>query len=126
MNTPIGIELPIKLGNQGYFQQTFDTTRSISNNVRMFFSVRQGEIPMRPTFGTRLFNVLFEQNSQDVEPIIQQTMLDEIEQWGFPITVLEINIDRSDNNIDTNRIGIEIKYVVNNDDANVQTMNLTI
>jgi phage baseplate assembly protein W len=126
MNIPIGLELPIKLGNQGYFQQTFDTTTAVKNNVRTFYSTRRGEVPMQPNYGTKLFDVIFEQNTDDLESIIQQTMLDEVEMMRFPITVLEINIDRSDNNIDAYRVGIEFKFVVNNDDVNVQTINLEV
>jgi phage baseplate assembly protein W len=126
MNTPIGIDLPIKLGKQGYFQQTFDTTTAVKNNVRVFFSTRRGEVPMQPNYGTKLFNVVFDQNADDIEPVIQQTILDEVEMMRFPITVMEINIDRSNNNIDTYRVGIEMKFAVNNDDANVQTINLEV
>jgi phage baseplate assembly protein W len=126
MNIPIGLDLPIKLGNQGYFQQTFDTTTAVKNNIKLFFSTRRGEVPMQPNFGTKLFNVLFEQNSDDIEPVIQQTILDEVEQYAFPITVLEINIDRSDNNIDSYKVGVEMKFVVNNDDADIQTINIDV
>lgn len=126
MNIPIGLNLPIKLGTQGYFEQTFDTTTAVKNNVKLFFSTRRGEVPMMPEFGTKLFNVVFEANTDDIEAIVQQTILDEIEAWGFPITVLEINIDRSNNNIDAYKIGIELKFVVNNDDVNQQTVTIDI
>ena len=79
-----------------------------------------------PEIGTKLFDVVFEQNSDDIEPVIQQTILDEVEFWGFPVTITEINIDRSNNNIETYKVGIELKFVVNNDNVNEQTIMINI
>ena len=60
--TPIGLTLPIQDGSSGYFAQSFDTLTQIKTNITNLLNTRQGERRLQPTFGTRLWNLSFEQN----------------------------------------------------------------
>ena len=59
--SPIGLEVPFTRGKNGYFQQTFDTNSQIKQNLLNFLKTKKGERRMFPEFGTKLYDVIFEQ-----------------------------------------------------------------
>ena len=118
MATPIGITLPIQNGNSGYFAQSFDTLTQVKTNILNLLNTRQGERRMQPTFGTRLWNLLFEQNVDTLKDQAINIVSEDIASWIPNVTVTDITVnllksDEVTNNIDIYMLRIAVTFMVN-------------
>jgi phage baseplate assembly protein W len=95
---PIGITLPIRGANSGYFEQSYDTLTSVKTNIINLLNTRQGERRMQPTFGTRLWTILFEQNVDNLPEIASNIIKEDISTWIPNVTVIDVtaNLLKSD------------------------------
>jgi phage baseplate assembly protein W len=117
----IGISLPIQITNTA-FQQTFTTIEQVKSNIKNLLLTKKGERIMQPTFGSGLQEGLFEQNVNDFESRIEDTINESLEQWLPYVTAEEIDIDASDELRDANRINVSVKFRIgNNTDLNEVT-----
>ena len=117
----IGISLPIQITNTA-FKQTFTTIEQVKSNIKNLLLTKKGERIMQPTFGSGLQEVLFEQNVNDFESRIEDTINESLEQWLPYVTAEEIDIDASDELRDANRINVSVKFRIgNNTDLNEVT-----
>lgn len=88
--TPIGITLPIQGGNSGYFAQSFDTLTQVKNNIINLLNTRPGERRFQPTFGTRLWNLAFEQNIDTIKDQAINIVNEDISSWIPNVTVEDV------------------------------------
>jgi len=118
MAVPIGITLPIQDGNSGYFAQSFDTLTQVKTNITNLLNTRQGERRMQPTFGTRLWNLLFEQNVDTLKDQAINIVNEDVSSWIPNVTIIDITTEllKSDevtNNIDIYMLRIAVSFMVN-------------
>jgi phage baseplate assembly protein W len=118
MATPIGMTLPIQGGNSGYFAQSFDTLTQVKTNIINLLNTRQGERRMQPTFGTRLWNLLFEQNVDTLKDQAINIVNEDIASWIPNVTVTDITADLLKNdevsaNRDIYMLRIAVTFMVN-------------
>jgi phage baseplate assembly protein W len=116
--TPIGITVPIRDGNTGYFQQTFDTLSQVKNNIYNLLNTRQGERRMQPTFGTRLWTLVFEQNQSTLSDQAIQIVGEDIAAWIPNVTVTNITANLLTNsqinaNTDICILEIAVTFTIN-------------
>jgi phage baseplate assembly protein W len=114
-NVAIGITLPIQKGNTGYFAQSFFTIDAIKSNIKNLLLTRIGERVMQPEFGTRLWQILFENDSAEspIDRAIEQTIEDAINKWMPFVSIEEININLNEpQNRDRNKFSVSIKFKV--------------
>jgi phage baseplate assembly protein W len=117
-NTPIGITLPIRDGQNGYFEQSTDSFTAYRMNIINLLRTNRGERRLNPTFGSRLGTLVFEPNDnfllKKIENIIQQ----DISEWIPGITVTNILVEGNQNsNIDSYTLQISVTYVINSINA---------
>lgn len=115
---PIGITLPIRNGNSGFFEQSYDTLTQTKNNIVNLLNTRRGERRMQPTFGSRLWNLLFEQNTDAITDIASNVVREDITMWIPNVTVVSVtsNIlksDQSTDNRDIYRLQISVVFMLN-------------
>jgi phage baseplate assembly protein W len=115
--TPIGINLPIRVGNVGYFDQSIDTFSAIKNNIINLIRTIPGERRMNPTFGCRLWNLVFEQNDDFLPQKVSNMIKEDIAAWIPGVTVSSVNVQYKDNNQstdlrDTYKLYITITFTV--------------
>jgi phage baseplate assembly protein W len=67
---------------------------------------------MQPDFGTNLYDVLFSQNTDDLEQSIQDSIEDAISIWMPYINIVEIFVDQNNTNIDRNIFAVSLKYQI--------------
>ena len=86
----IGITLPIQKGNDGYFNQTFNTSDAIKTNIKNLLLTKRGERVMQPNFGTTLWNILFENDTDDtpISDKIEKSIESAIKFW-LPFVSIE-------------------------------------
>jgi phage baseplate assembly protein W len=108
----IGITLPLQRGNNGFFNQSFQTIDQVKSNIKNLILTRKGERLMHPTFGTELYDSLFNQNTDDLEIEIQNSIESAIAEWMPFISIEEILVDQSNTNRDTYFFTVSLKFKV--------------
>ena len=119
----IGISLPIQITNTA-FEQTFQTSEQVKSNIRNLLLTKRGERILQPEFGSGLQELLFEQNVDDFEGRIEDTINESLEQWLPYVTAEEIDIDASDTLRDNNRINVSVKFRIG-DNADLNEVTFT-
>ena len=116
--TPIGMALPIQNGNSGYFAQSFDTLTQVKTNILNLLNTRQGERRMQPTFGSRLWNLIFEQNVDTLKDQAVNIVTEDIFSWIPNVTVIDVTAnllttDQITANKDIYMLNIAVKFMLN-------------
>lgn len=115
--TPIGLSLPIRNSGVGFFEQTYDTFTQTKTNIINLIRTRPGERRMQPTFGCRLYNVVFEQNIEILPEFITNIVREDIGNWIPNVSVNKVDTkflkNEEYNNKDTYKIYISINFTVN-------------
>ena len=123
-NYAIGITLPLQFG-ESTFEQSFQTKDQIKSNIKNLLLTKRGERIIQPEFGSGLQSLLFEQNVDDLEGRIEDTINESLEQWLPYVTAEEIDIESTDELRDNNKINVSIKFRIG-DDINLETLTFTV
>jgi phage baseplate assembly protein W len=114
---PIGLTLPIQNGGIGFFEQTFDTFTATKTNIINLLRTKPGERRMQPLFGCRLYNAVFEQNTEILPEYIQNIIKEDISNWIPNVTVDKVDVkfyqNEETNVTDIYRIYVAVKFTVN-------------
>lgn len=118
IQTPIGITLPIRDSNSGYFEQSYDTLTQTKSNIINLLNTRQGERRMQPTFGSRLWSLLFEQNTDNLPEIASNIVKEDISMWIPNITVIDVTAnlyksDQTSSDRDIYRLQVAVIFMLN-------------
>jgi len=111
-NTPIGITFPIRDGQSGYFEQSTDSFTAYRMNIINLLRTRQGERRMNPTFGSRLWSIVFEPNDDFIAQKVENVIREDITQWIPGITVKSVDVKYLNNSQSTNLRDIYKLYIV--------------
>lgn len=106
----VGVTLPLRKGNNGYFEVSYTTKEQIKSNIKSLLLTQKGERLMQPTFGSNLQRALFEQNSNNLDAFIEDTIMEAIDTWMPYVTIESIVYDTDNTLKDRNRIDLELKY----------------
>jgi len=106
----VGVTLPLRRGNNGYFEVSYTTKEQIKSNIKSLLLTQKGERLMQPTFGSNLQRALFEQNSNNLDTFIEDTIMEAIDTWMPYVTIESIVYDTDNTLKDRNRIDLELKY----------------
>ena len=121
----IGVTLPLQRGNNGYFAQSFQTIDQIKSNIRNLLLTRRGERIMHPTFGTSLYEALFEQNTDDLEIKVQTSIEESIAEWMPFVSIEEILVDQSNSDRDRYSFDISLSFRVSGQ-QNLETVTFNV
>jgi len=123
----IGIDVPIVLGQNGYFQQTFTTFDNEKIKLINLFSTFEGERVMQPNFGLILTitkNYLFENISETLKENIINDIRNKVNYWLPNIILNSIDVlDLPENQASSAH---KIEIVVNFSITSNPTYNETI
>lgn len=123
---PYGIVLPISHGPQGYFNQSFSAAEQIKSNLNMLLRTKKGERRMNPDFGSGLWNILFEQNTENFVLIIEDTIRKDISKWMNYVSVKSIEVDNTGDE-SRHRLNVSVIYTVPSVGiTNDQTLQVTM
>ncbi len=115
---PIGLTIPIQDGNNGFFDQSFDTLTATKMNIINLLNTKQGERRFQPTFGSRLWNITFEQNVDSLSDIANNIITEDISMWIPNVTVVDVtstlySSDQIAHDKDIYKLDIAVKFMVN-------------
>jgi uncharacterized protein len=115
--TPIGISLPFRGGNSGYFEQTYDTLSQVKANIINLLNTKRGERRMQPTFGTRLWSLVFEQNTDALPEIAANIIKEDVAMWIPNVTVTDVTAnlfksDQSSQDRDIYKLEIALEFML--------------
>jgi len=127
---PIGLTIPIQDGNNGFFDQSFDTLTQTKMNIINLLNTRPGERRFQPTFGTRLWNLTFEQNVDTLTDVAENIVAEDVAMWIPNVTVLNVTAtlfttDQITADKDIYRLDIAVQFMVNMT-KQTDTVNITI
>jgi phage baseplate assembly protein W len=106
----IGVTLPFVRGNNGFFAQSYQTIDQVKSNLKNLLLTKKGERLMHANFGTGLHELLFSQNTDDLETKIQNTIESAISYWLPYVTIAEIDLEQSNTNKDMYMFVVSIKF----------------
>lgn len=105
---PIGLTLPLTVGDNGFFNQSFDTNTQIKTNLLNFLRTRRGERRMFPEFGTKIYENLFDIDSDDMIISIKDTLSAEINYWIPEVEIVNMDVYYSENPTDDDNYKVKI------------------
>ena len=112
-NTPLGLNLPLRNGpNSGYFDQSFDSYTQIRMNIINLLRTIPGERRMQPTFGCRLWNVVFEPNDDIILDKVNNIIREDISRWISGVSVKDVTVKYYSNDESTDARDIYKLYIV--------------
>jgi len=86
-----GMNFPLRTDARG--QLTLVTGKTdIEQAIRIILSTRPGERVMRPTFGCRAHDLLFEPRSSTTISLLQEYVHDALRIWEPRIEVIQVNV----------------------------------
>jgi len=106
---PIGIDLPIRRGTNGFFQQTFASTDAIKANIKNLLMTNFAERPINPTFGNNMRQFVFEQDAAVNLKKLEKNIINAIESNFDSVNINDIKFDQQQNN---NKINIAITFSI--------------
>jgi len=85
----------------------------IQQAIHIILATRIGERPFNPEFGSRLTELVFEQNDAILERLLVFYTAEALRRWEKRIEILGVTII-NDYNDDRNTIGVHIQYTIRN------------
>lgn len=123
-NYAIGITLPLTFG-ENTFQQSYLTKDQVKSNIKNLLLTKRGERILQPEFGSGLQTLLFEQNVDDLEGRIEDTINQSLEQWLPYVTAEKIDIESTNELRDSNRLNVSIDFRIG-EDINLENVTFTV
>jgi len=123
-----GILLPITHGPQGFFNSSYDILDQVKSNLNVLLRTRKGERRMNPEFGSGLWNILFENYTDDITPMVKNSIQRDIAKWMSYVKIQDIQIyTNSAEYKDKNKVGVKVLFTVPSAGINkTQTIELAI
>lgn len=107
MATPLGLTLPLKLGANGYFENTTDVLTQIKSNLINLLLTRKGERVYQPDFGCDIYLYIFESQTDDNMSNIQASIESAVQTWMPFVAVKGIEITK---NPDQNTLKLQVSF----------------
>jgi phage baseplate assembly protein W len=111
-DTAIGITLPLQITNTA-FNQSFQTIDQVRTNIKSLLLTKRKERVMQPFLGSGLTELLFEQNDEDLEERIENTIVQSLQNWLPYVVIDTIIIEQSNELKDRNRVEVSITFRIN-------------
>ena len=123
----LGIGFGRKSSSNGIFAVNYTTLTQAKDNLINLILTKKGEREMQPDFGCDIHNLIFEQIVEEsIATDIENSILDAVNIWLPYINVDNIVFDYDDNDIDTNRITLEVQFSLKSNPSLTETLNVSI
>ena len=104
-----GLSFPLRTDARGQIAMGTGS-QDIEQAIRIIISTRPGERVMRPTFGCRAHEMIFEPRSPTTISLLQEYVYEALRIWEPRINVLKVNVTADDS--DAGALVAEIEYQI--------------
>jgi phage baseplate assembly protein W len=123
----LGIGINKNSDSNGVFPVNYTTLTQAKDNLKSLILTRKGERLMNPDFGCDVWRVLFEQmDGSIIESRIESYIVEAVERWLPYLTLTSIIFDYDDNDIDTNRISLDIKFALSSNPSLTESVQINV
>lgn len=121
----VGLKLPLASDKLNNFALTKNSLEQAEFNLKNLLQTYIGERPMQPTFGSKLLELCFEQQNDDLPENIEKEVRRAVSEWLGYINIL--NVETLTEEGDLNQIYVKIEYstTLNPDTVNQITIDAT-
>jgi hypothetical protein len=107
----LGIGINRSSDSNGVFATNYTTLTQAKDNLKNLILTKKGERLMQPDFGCDIWKVLFEPYTiGQVETSIEASIVEAVSKWLPYLNIDEIIFDFDENDIDNNKIALDIKF----------------
>lgn len=107
----LGVSINETSTSNGAFAVNFTSINQAKSNLQNLILTRKGERLMQPEFGCDIWKIIFEPIIEgDIESKIEQSILDAVNTWLPYLNIDTILFDYDENDIDSNRLQLEIQF----------------
>ncbi len=111
-----GLKFPFRFQRRSGGAQVSSATSTehehIHESIIQILGTRPGERSMRPEFGSRLKDLVFEPNDEVLKGLIRHYVIDAVKRWEKRIVITGVSFDDSPSNKDRNLLPVRIAYRV--------------
>ena len=123
----LGIGINTTSNSNGIFAVNYTTLTQAKDNLKNLILTRKGERLMQPEFGCDVWKVLFEQlDGNTIETSIETSILDAVSIWLPYLNIDTIIFDYDENDIDNNRIALDIKFSLVSNSNLSESIQITV
>ena len=121
----VGLKLPLASDKFNNFALTKNSLEQAEFNLKNLLQTYIGERPMQPTFGSKLLELCFEQQNDDLPENIEKEVRRAVSEWLGYINIR--NVETLAGEGDLNQIYVKIEYstTLNPDTVNQITIDAT-
>jgi phage baseplate assembly protein W len=121
---PLGMNYPIEKGQQGYFEQTFESLENEKVKLKNLMRTIEGERYMQPSFGLAIYKYLFQQITPDLQKKIENDIRKKVQFWLPNLLINNLYVDIK-TDVDRNRVGVEIDFSLKNNPTDYDVVTFT-
>ena len=111
-----GLRFPFRFGRHSGGAQVSAATSTdhehIHESIVQILGTSPGERFLRPEFGSRLKDLVFEANDDVLKELIRHYVIDAIHRWDKRVRITHVSFDESPHQIDRHVVPIHISYRV--------------
>jgi phage baseplate assembly protein W len=123
----LGIGINTSSNSNGIFAVNYTTLTQAKSNLQNLILTKKGERLQNPNFGCDIHNLLFEQiNEETIGTKIESSILDAVGTWLPYLNIEQIVFDYDDNDIDTNKISVDVKFSLKSNTTMTELLSITI
>ena len=123
----LGIGINTSSNSNGIFAVNYTTLTQAKSNLQNLILTRKGERLQNPNFGCDIWDLLFEQiNEETIGTKIESSILDAVGTWLPYLNIEQIVFDYNDNDIDTNKISVDVKFSLKSNTTMTELLSITI
>lgn len=123
----IGIGINKTSDSNGIFAVNYTTLKQAKDNLTNLIMTKKGERELNPTFGCDIWDILFEPIiDETINTKVENSILDAVNIWLPYLEIQQIIFDYDENDIDTNRIILDIKFALKSNTSLTDTLVLDI
>jgi phage baseplate assembly protein W len=121
----LGIGINQSSNSNGIFSTNVTTLMQAKNNLINLILTKKGERLMQPEFGCDVWRVLFEP-IDNIENSIENAIISAVSIWLPYLSINEIIFDYDDNDIDTNKVSLDIKFSLTSNPSLSESVQINV
>jgi phage baseplate assembly protein W len=123
----LGIGINKASNLSGIFSVNYTTLSQAKDSLQNLILTRKGERMMQPEFGCDVWKLLFEPLvAGNIESSIETSITSAVETWLPYLNIDEIIFDYNENDIDTNKIILDIKFSLKNNPKLLESVQINV